>query len=418
MLTFPQADTQDDQRRPDILAMLFAPTSGSEFLERYFENEPLHVERNDPNYFREIYDIGEVESSMVVGAYEFDRFCLIKAGTPQVSTDEMTIERRYPRARHSGRGPRRVLDPRTVLAHFDQGYSLLIKDAALFSARLQKCVNRVQRRLGFYVQTNVYFTPPKAQGFDVHHDTHDTLIMQIEGTKTWRIYDPVVKLPVETQPFSKEVHGKHLTLNRQVTLAPGDTLYVPHGFPHEAASGEDRSLHVTLALCPVRVIDVLESMLDLAAVTDVELRRSLPPGWQTDPTFAARFATMIAERLPAAFPAAHVVPAADGVLRDLFAVTRADAGGNFDQLEHFLTPAPTCVIALRDDTPYRFRQSRTAVEVFVAGKSVAFPANCGPVLEALERGPLPLAEIDAALPATIGRQLIKALLLEGLIDVR
>jgi ribosomal protein L16 Arg81 hydroxylase len=418
MQTFVQADAQPAGTPSDVLAMLLSPGSPEEFFERYFEKEPLHVGRGQPDYFRDVYDVGEIESSIVVGALEHDQFCLIKSGARPVTADEMTIERRHPRSRHTNRPPKLVLDYRAILGYFDRGYSLVIKDAALFSPRLQKAVNRLQQRLGFYVQTNVYFTPPNAQGFDVHHDTHDTLVMQIEGSKTWRIYDPVVELPVETQPFSKEEHGKALTLNRQVTLAPGDTLYVPHGFPHEAASGEDRTLHVTLAMCPIRAIDLLEAMLDLAAVSDVELRRSLPAGWHESKDFPARFAAMIAERLPKAFSPNRVLPATELVVRDLFAVTRAEGGGSFDQFQRFLAPSPSCTVAMRDDTPYLLRRNGAGLELLVAGKSFGFPATYAPLFERLERGAATLADVDAILPGNVGRALVRALLLEGLIAVQ
>lgn len=417
MQPLPHRAPHHEERRSDVLAMLLAPSSPSEFLERYFEKEPLHIGRGDPKYFREVYDVGEIESSLIVGGNDHDKFVLIKHGVGQVSVEDMTIERRHTRARHTGRTPKLVLDPRVVVSYFDRGYTLVIKDASLFSPRLQKFVNRVQQRLGFYIQTNVYFTPPKAQGFDVHHDTHDTLVMQIEGTKTWRIYDPVIQLPVETQPFSKEEHGKQVKLNREVTLNPGDTLYVPHGFPHEAMTADGTSLHVTLAMCPLRVIDLLEAMIDFAAVTDVELRRALPPGWHESKEFPARFAAMLHERLPKALPAAHVPAAIEMILRDLFAVTRTEAGGSFGEWERFMALGPTNTVAMRDDAPFMLRRTGPDIELLISGKSLAFPSAYAPLFEKLQAGPMTIGQVDATLPGNVGRQLVKMLLLEGLVAV-
>ncbi|MGA3038252.1 MAG: cupin domain-containing protein [Vulcanimicrobiaceae bacterium] len=417
MQPLPHRAPHHEERRSDVLAMLLAPSTPTEFLERYFEKEPLHIGRGDPKYFRDVYDVAEIESSLVVGGSDHDKFVLIKHGVGQVSTDDMVIERRHPRARHTGRTPKLVLDPRVVVSYFDRGYTLVIKDGSQFSPKLQKFVNRVQQRLGFYIQTNVYFTPPKAQGFDIHHDTHDTLVMQIEGTKTWRIYDPVVQLPVETQPYSKEEHGKLVNLNREVTLNPGDTLYVPHGFPHEAMTAEGKSLHVTLAMCPLRVIDLLEAMIDFAAVTDVELRRALPPGWHESKDFPARFVAMLQERLPKALPAAHVPPASEMILRDLFAVTRTEAGGSFDEWERFVALGPTNTLAMRDDVPFMLRRAGQNIELLVAGKSLGYPIAYAPLFEKLQAGPMTIAQVDATLPNNVGRQLVKMLLLEGLIAV-
>ena len=42
-----------------------------------------------------------------------------------------------------------------------------------------------------------------AQGFKVHHDTHDVFCLQVEGEKRWLVYPPVLELPLK-QP---EVHA-------------------------------------------------------------------------------------------------------------------------------------------------------------------------------------------------------------------
>ncbi|HTX03654.1 MAG TPA: cupin domain-containing protein, partial [Candidatus Acidoferrales bacterium] len=206
-------------------------------------------------------------------------------------------------------------------------------------------------------------------------------------------------------------------LNREVTLNPGDTLYVPHGFPHEAMTAEGKSLHVTLAMCPLRVIDLLEAMIDFAAVTDVELRRALPPGWHESKDFPARFAAMLHERLPKALPAAHVPAASEMILRDLFAVTRSEAGGSFEEWERFTALGPSNTLAMRDDVPFMLRTAGGNIELLVAGKSLAFPAAYGPLFAKLQAGPMTIAQVDATLPGNVGRQLLKMLLLEGLIAV-
>ena len=401
----------------DVLAYILSPTTPDEFLTSFFEKAPLHVARDDAGYFGDVYDVAEVENSISVAGSDHERFLLVKSGAPPVLPENMTIERRHPRTRHTGRPPTMALDFRSVLSYFDRGYTFVIKDAAPVSPRLQKFLNRLQQRIGFYVQANVYFTPPKAKGFDVHHDTHDTLVMQISGTKTWRIYEPVVELPVETQPFTKDRHAKGLRLHSEVKMSPGDTLYVPHGFPHEAFSADDTSLHVTLALCPLRAIDLLEAMLDLATVTDVELRRSLPPGWHESKDFAEQFAALIRQRLPMAIRPALVLPASEMILREMFAATRTEAGGAFEEWQRFSELHSDNMLSLRDDVPYLIRQDGDRVEILIAGKSLGFPANHNAVLERLQRGPATIPELDKLLPSNLARALVKMLMLEGLITV-
>nr|MBA3748370.1 cupin [Solirubrobacterales bacterium] len=56
--------------------------------------------------------------------------------------------------------------------------------------------------LGCPVQANAYCTPASAQGFAVHHDTHDVFVLQVSGRKRWRIYEPVHELPLKDQRWS------------------------------------------------------------------------------------------------------------------------------------------------------------------------------------------------------------------------
>ena len=282
---------------PGALASVLAPVTVDAFFAKYWERQPLYVERDATGYFADLYDVADVEESLVTGARELERFALVKAGHAQAALDDYVVTSPAIRWKSTGKGPTAHVDPRRVAGFLDHGYTLVIKDAALLSARLQRACNRLQRDLGAYVGANVYFTPAGAQGLDVHHDTHDTLTVQIEGSKAWRIYEPVVELPLEAQTLHRDTHVPALTLHAEITLKPGQTLYLPRGYPHEAVATGERALHVTFALAPVRVIDLLHAALDAAAAEDVSLRRALPPGWQNDPAFSAAFATQIGPAL-------------------------------------------------------------------------------------------------------------------------
>lgn len=40
------------------------------------------------------------------------------------------------------------------------------------------------------VGTNVYLTPPQSQGFAPHYDDIEAFIIQLEGSKYWKLYKP------------------------------------------------------------------------------------------------------------------------------------------------------------------------------------------------------------------------------------
>lgn len=399
----------------DRLTALLSPFSRDVFLTSYYERVPLHVDRNDPSYFADVFSLAELENILVAGSGDRTGFNMVRSGVPPVNAELLAMERPGVRARFTGKAPTHVLDPRTVVDRFNMGYSLVISDAARFSGRLQRVSGSLQQELGASVQSNLYFTPASAQGFDVHHDTHDTLVMQIEGTKTWQIFAPVVELPIEGQTLPMAAPNERMVLKSQIVMHPGDTLYIPRGFPHAARSGDERTLHVTLALMPLRVIDLLLTLLDAAARTDPAYRRSLPRDWQTS-EFAPQFGAMIRNLVEQTLDGPRLEFGRELLLREFFAVSRPEVDQLFSNTQGIAQLCPTATITWRSEAPHLLRRRGSALELFVAGKSLTFPEECTALIERLRSGPISVAAIDMMLPVA-GRQVLGALALEGLLSI-
>jgi hypothetical protein len=401
----------------DAFRLLIAPVPTATFFERYFEREVLHAARADAAYFAELYNVGCVEDALVMGADKPDQFVLIQHEGAEMAREQMTSERSVIRFRSARQAARSMIDPRSVLAAFAGGYTLNIKDAGAFHPPLAQLCNRIQAQLGFYVHANGYFTPANAQGFGTHYDTHDTLIVQIEGQKDWQVYDPVVVLPFEMQPYSSSVHDGKLGAPRKIRLEAGDSLYIPRGYSHAAATSDVRSLHITFALAPIRVLDLVDSLMQLAALGDAELRRGLPPGWHRDPTFAARLSARLAEALPRAIAAARIPLAAELTYNEMFAATRTTAAGMFDALAAFERIRPNSRLRLRDDAPFHLRDRGDRLDIVLAAKVVSIPGTGRSAFARLMTGPATFAQIEAALPADSAPDFVRTLLLEGLIVI-
>lgn len=138
------------------------------------------------------------------------------------------------------------------------------------------------------VGANVYLTPKNSQGFAPHYDDIEAFVLQIEGKKQWRVYQPTNRkamLPRESSKnFSQKEIGKPI-LN--VTLEAGDLLYFPRGYIHQASTVKDsHSLHITVSVYQKQTFgDLLEVLIPMAlkeAINEnVDLRRGLPLNiWQ------------------------------------------------------------------------------------------------------------------------------------------
>ena len=131
--------------------------------------------------------------------------------------------------------------------------------------------------LGHATQCNAYITPAgDAQGFDFHHDTHDVFVLQVSGRKRWIVHEPVVRLPLPSQPQA----GAHLVPEGaepllDVELEAGDCLYLPRGYVHAALTTDTHSVHLTVGVLSTTWYDVLGDAVTLAA-GDPAFRDALP----------------------------------------------------------------------------------------------------------------------------------------------
>ena len=129
---------------------------------------------------------------------------------------------------------------------------------------------------------NVYVTPASSQGFAPHYDDIDAFVLQIEGAKRWRVYEPFED---ETHPrtSSRNFTQEEIATQRVVfddVLEAGDFLYLPRGWIHQAeCSSSTHSVHATLSTNQSNApADALEIALNNALASTIdgraELRRS------------------------------------------------------------------------------------------------------------------------------------------------
>jgi cupin superfamily protein len=167
-----------------------------------------------------------------------------------------------------------TIDVERVLAEFEAGATIVLQALHHNWPPLASFCRRLEDAIGHPVQANAYFTPRSAQGLAVHHDTHDVFVLQLAGEKHWRVYAPVLELPLRSQRYSKEL-GEPGEPVEDVTLSPGDTMYLPRGWLHDALTTNAESLHLTIGLKAYTWLDaVTDAVADCAG--ELEFRRCVP----------------------------------------------------------------------------------------------------------------------------------------------
>lgn len=124
--------------------------------------------------------------------------------------------------------------------------------------------------LNSIINVNIYITPPSSQGFSPHYDTHEVFVMQIFGTKTWRLYDYKCKYPLKTWELtnSEVKHYIESSPEHEIVLSPGDVLYFPAGVVHDAFCIDELSIHITVGAGSKTVLDFLKYTMEKAEVAE------------------------------------------------------------------------------------------------------------------------------------------------------
>jgi hypothetical protein len=288
-----------------------------------------------------------------------------------------------------------------VAAEFDRGATIVLQALHLHHTPLARFCRDLERELGHPAQTNAYYTPPSAQGFKVHHDTHDVFCLQVAGEKRWLVYPPVLELPLRSQKYTPELgHPGEPVLD--VTLRAGDTLYLPRGWLHQAMTSDAPSLHMTVGIAVVTWLDAVRAALEEAAKEEVDLRRGVPSTGESPAGLLDALALRITPEAVSARTRRSFVRTRRPVREDAFDQVRALP--ELD-LETLLERRETVIFDLVSDDE--------GATLSFEGRELRFPARIGGELEFLahvER-PFRLADLpgrlDEAGRLVLGRRLVR-----------
>ncbi|WP_208621937.1 JmjC domain-containing protein, partial [Streptomyces recifensis] len=107
-----------------------------------------------------------------------------------------------------------------------------------------------------------FLTPAGKDGYLPHHDPVDLFIVQLEGTKRWKLWDLPAQRDGDNASYTDEELGEPVI---EVLLEPGDVLYLPYNTPHAAAAEDQVSLHLSIMMRPRMWKDLLRETFEQAA---------------------------------------------------------------------------------------------------------------------------------------------------------
>jgi len=398
--------TAAGQREQDF-AWAIAPLSPATFMAEHFERRHLVIHRQDPDYYRGLLNLADIDAVMTGQVLPADELQLVTQSRPVPAEDY---------ALASG-----FVDPVRATHHFHDGATIILPALHRRLPRLAAFCRALEAVFNCDLQTNIYLTPADAQGFKTHYDSHDVLVLQCHGTKTWRIYDSPLALPLRSQGFEPQGYQPGALIDTFV-LQPGDMAYIPRGVAHDAIATDQVSLHVTTGLLAHRWVDLLAEILAEAARSDVAFRGALPPGYVGDAGIRAAMAgqaqALLARLAGTDGAAAMIETFAEGFRRRLQPVVP----GHFSQFAAAADLAPGQAVGVRPGLVWALERwpgqdgAGDTVTLQVHETELDFPAAVEPSLRAaLASARFTLGALPGGLDAKGQAVLVRRLLREGVL---
>ena len=270
------------------LAWLLQPLAVETFLDEIWGATHYHVKRCRAGYF----------DSLLQGASAVEELLELFRSEPS------TVHLLRGNDRKSGPDSYRLIDGSLDVVRirndFADGYTIVLGGVERFVRAIASLAHSIEVELNFPVQVNAYITPPATQGLIPHYDDHDVLILQIQGSKIWHLYDGPDVPPRELQPEkNKTVVIDGLPLLTDLCLEVGDVLYLPRGQVHAAETNSEPSAHLTVGFHPPTMLTLAVAALSSQRFHDDRLNAYLPPRHLDDADVQATLGVLLRDAVKA-----------------------------------------------------------------------------------------------------------------------
>jgi ribosomal protein L16 Arg81 hydroxylase len=389
---------------------LIRPLTLEEFANEYWERKPLVVQRDEPDYYTGLFSMHDVDHLISSTGIRYPGIRLVKSGSP-LPTGSYTSNLTWGSAVFNN-----LADPERVVTAYQDGATLILQALQRTWKPLARFCRNLETYFNHPVQANAYLTPDASQGFKPHYDTHDVLVLQIAGHKHWRIYDAPVPLPDRKLPYSA-AGVQPGDLLHEFVIQPGDLIYMPRGFIHEALTTESESLHITVGIVPYTWMDVFAEAVQLCR-DDSRFRRALPLAFAGRGEVGSDLREEFYGLLDAFRDRANLEELLDS-LADRFVSTRAPLAD-----EHLLAAERSDSVGgdsrlkRREGIIHRLSVTKEHATLLFNGKRVAFPSYVEPALRyVISEREFKVHEIAGTLDTPGKITLVRRLIKEGFLTV-
>lgn len=234
-----------------------APLAPSEFDRRYWNQEPVVIRGGADADRAHLLKWARLNALLQIRAHwTVDRMKMVLNSAP--------IDPDFYMEDVAGR---RLASPARVDVLMGVGATLVADMVEEIDPDIGILIATLADRFAGRAGANVYASFQGVQAFASHCDLHEVFAIQCEGAKRWRVYGNRADNPIEMlegPAAQAQIDAAKGPVIMDVTTEPGDLIYIPRGFFHDAVATEAASLHVTIGVAPAWGTLALNFLDDLA----------------------------------------------------------------------------------------------------------------------------------------------------------
>lgn len=260
--------------RPSF-ADLISPVTEETFFAEYYDKKPLHIPGSADKLkgLMEWETLTRLLNMSAIWSEQSLKLVIDREGIPASAYCEPAEDR----------AGNMVLRPNAakVMDILKQGATLVANDIDTLTTELCGTSDALEKTFDAKVQVNLYCSWRQRQAFNSHFDTHDVFALHTEGEKVWRVYSTRMPHSVRharhrNEAYDDSTHEKQRgPVLMEVKMTPGDFLYLPRGWYHDALAASGGTVHMAFGVTSVIGFDTIAALGDFA-IEDEAFRLNLP----------------------------------------------------------------------------------------------------------------------------------------------
>ena len=242
------------------MSRILFPVTEEEFFRDFWTKQFLHIP-GPADKFSDLFPWHVLNRALEQHRFEPNRLRMVKGGQRIERTRYMSGD---------------SVNSARLVNELSAGATLVFSQCEEVHPPLRDLCIFLERLFHISVTANLYAGWRADNGFDVHWDSQDVLILQVSGRKHWKVWKPtrlypfmsdVVDTSAKTKPADPPLW--------EGVLEPGAMLNIPRGWWHVATPMNESCLHLTVTALNLNGIDFLRWFKEKMKVSETA-RMDLP----------------------------------------------------------------------------------------------------------------------------------------------